>query len=81
MRESARESEAAKTTVTFAGAKIATEAEDESVTHIVVSPDSDLKALRKMISMRTRIPRLVTTQWLSESWKERTLIDEERYAP
>lgn len=28
-----------------------------------------------------RIPRLVTTDWLEESIREKTLLDEERFAP
>ena len=75
------EMQAVQTTATFAGTKIATEVEDETITHIVVSPSSDLKALRKMISRRRKIPRLVTATWISESWQEKTLIDEERYVP
>lgn len=27
---------------------------------------------------RARIPRFVTVEWIEESWREKTLLDEER---
>ncbi len=66
----------------FAGAELVEDLEDESITHIVIGADSPrLRTVRKEISMRGRVPRMVTTDWIEESWKERTLLDEERYAP
>lgn len=68
--------------VRFAGGKFADNLSDESITHILVDPSSPrLSMLRKSISERKRLPRIVTIEWVEESWKERTLLDEERYAP
>ncbi|SPO02926.1 probable DNA ligase [Cephalotrichum gorgonifer] len=53
------------------------------LTHVVVLGDDDregVAGLRKEISSRTRIPRLVTRRWIEESWEESTLLDEEKYA-
>ncbi|ETN45170.1 uncharacterized protein HMPREF1541_10047 [Cyphellophora europaea CBS 101466] len=71
------------TTATFAGATLATDIQDSGLTHIVVSPRSDLKALRKKIASKRRqkIPRLVVPAWIAESWESETLLDDERFAP
>ena len=29
-------------------------------------------------SRRNRLPRLVTVEWIEQSWREKTLLDEER---
>ena len=53
------------------------------LTHIVVMEDEndeDIASLRKEISSRAKIPRIVTRKWVEESWKEGTLLDEEKYA-
>jgi DNA ligase 4 len=68
--------------VKFAGAEIVDDLEDESITHIVISADNPrLGAVRKQVSSRRRLPRMVTSEWIEESWKAGTLLDEERYAP
>jgi len=72
------------TTATFAGAIIATNLDnDENITHIVVDDKSksNIKILRKEISKWSKIPRVVTAEWIKDSWKERTRLDEERYRP
>jgi DNA ligase-4 len=66
----------------FAGAELVEDLEDESITHVVIGADSPrLGILRKEISTRRRLPRMVTADWIEESWKEGTLLDEEMYAP
>jgi DNA ligase 4 len=66
----------------FAGAELVEDLEDESITHVVIgAASSRLGILRKEISTRRRLPRMVTADWIEESWKEGTLLDEERYAP
>ncbi|KAH8705089.1 ATP-dependent DNA ligase IV [Talaromyces proteolyticus] len=58
-----------------------------TVTHVVVpiSPSSkqDVTSLRKQLSKRVgeRIPHIVSVEWVEESWREKTLVDEERFAP
>jgi len=69
-------------TARFAGAKIANRVSDKDITHVVVENDrSRTKELRATFATRKRQPRFVTIEWIEESWKERTLLDEERYAP
>lgn len=71
----------AATTVAFAGGVIVFELNDQTITHIVVGGKADVKYLRQEISRRSGIPRLVTVEWIEESWKERTRLDEERFRP
>lgn len=69
---------------TFACGKVADDDEDESITHFVVVDEkaADVEGLRAMIgrSTRTRFPRVVRLGWMQDSWKDKTLLDEERYA-
>ena len=63
--------------------------EDKRITHIVVDSgeendrsSTDLYALRTSLSNRVgankKIPHIVTAEWVERSWKEKTLLDEER---
>ncbi|KAK3066403.1 DNA ligase (ATP) [Teratosphaeriaceae sp. CCFEE 6253] len=66
----------------FAGARAVEDIGDADVTHVVVravgSRDGEI---RQQLASRPRQPRIVTEDWVTESWAERTLLDEERYAP
>lgn len=69
----------------FAGGIVAeTDDDDESLTHFVIqNGDNETpKALRKKVAGlgRRKIPRIVTLSWLTDSWNEGTLLDEERYS-
>ena len=87
--ESTRLAQASRT-LRFAGARLSTKLGDEQITHVVVdafpslSSPGDRRAvlqdLRKTLvdARSTVLPRLVTVQWVEQSWKERTLLDEER---
>ena len=56
--------------------------EQGAVAKIVQATRSaEVKEIRKTISWRSRLPRLVTSEWVSESWKEGTRLDEERRYP
>ena len=68
-------------TARFAGARI-THDLNEGVTHIVVVRDdrNRTRALREEIARFKRLPRIVTVEWIEESWREKTLLDEERFA-
>ncbi|KAL4741955.1 DNA ligase 4 [Aspergillus similis] len=71
-------------TAKFAGASIITSLKDLSITHVVVDPDitsPELSKLRKTLSTRKKIPHIVKVDWIEDSWKERTLFDEERKCP
>lgn len=65
----------------FAGAKLAHSLDDESITHVVVAPESasTLADVRRDISSRPRIPRFVSLEWVEECWREETQLDEERH--
>ncbi|EEP80221.1 conserved hypothetical protein [Uncinocarpus reesii 1704] len=68
----------------FAGASLVSKPDDKRVTHIILDKDSrsaDVSALRSSISKRVgagRIPHIVTVEWINESWKAKTLLDEEQ---
>ena len=63
----------------FAGADILKSVENEQLTHVVVSSDSQrLREIRKTISFRRQVPRIVSPDWVFDSWKEKTKLDEER---
>lgn len=59
---------------------------DEHVTHVVIVGDDSAQRgrvadeVRKEVSGRRGMPRLVTGSWVEDCWKEKTLLDEERYA-
>lgn len=66
----------------FSGATIIEAIEDKSITHVLVDEDHpELDEIRETLSKRRRIPRTVTKAWVMESFKEGTLLDEERYVP
>jgi DNA ligase 4 len=68
--------------IRFARGHVATDLNDAAITHIVAGTDGTrLKEIRQMLSQRKRIPRVVELGWVFESWRERTLVDEEIFAP
>jgi DNA ligase-4 len=71
----------AKNIARFAGAGVTSSLTDSSITHIIVGPDtlaSEVSVLRKTLSTRKKLPHIVKVDWIEESWKERTILDEER---
>jgi DNA ligase-4 len=76
-----RRQEVALWTLRFGGGLLSEELNNKRVTHVVVHEKSKLKQIRETLATRSRLPRIVTRQWIEESWKERTLLDEERFAP
>ncbi|KAL9070084.1 MAG: hypothetical protein Q9157_005939 [Trypethelium eluteriae] len=76
------ELESSKRIIAFGKGRVADDLHDMSITHIVVDQtDSRSRDVRKKIQNRSPLPRLVTLAWLQESWKEKTRLDEERFAP
>lgn len=72
-----------KTNLLFAGARVADKDGDQDITHYVVTDATPevIKSLREKISKsRGKMARIVGIKWLQESWHEKTLLDEERYA-
>jgi len=72
----------ASQTLRFAAGSVASRVTDEGITHIIASEGNDrVKALRQQVAGKSKLPRIVRADWVSESWKEKTLLDEERFAP
>ncbi|KAL8768931.1 MAG: hypothetical protein Q9209_004986 [Squamulea sp. 1 TL-2023] len=66
----------------FAGARVAGNLQENGITHVVVDKDKGrLRKTRHELSGTSPLPRIVTIAWIQDSWKEKTLLDEERYAP
>lgn len=65
--------------IRFAGGQIVDTLDDKNITHVVVGNKAG--QLRSTLSGRARLPRIVTCQWVEDSWHEKTLLDEERFAP
>ncbi|KAH8668220.1 DNA ligase I [Tricladium varicosporioides] len=72
----------AENRVRFAGGHVAKRDDQLGITHFVVLEASQekIKYIRADIaSWRGKLPRVVNFAWLQESWKEKTLLDEEHY--
>ncbi|XP_077660996.1 DNA ligase (ATP) DNL4 [Aspergillus fumigatus Af293] len=72
--------------VRFAGANIAKTSSHPSITHVVIDPESSSKEISSLRGKWSRkpgrkVPHIVTVDWVEESWKSRTLLDEERFQP
>ncbi|KAK4554409.1 DNA ligase (ATP) [Recurvomyces mirabilis] len=66
----------------FGGATLTYNLEDSEATHVLVRPGvGNLKDIRLEVAKRRRQPRIVTHDWVTESWEARTLLDEERFDP
>ncbi|KAK5167703.1 DNA ligase (ATP) [Saxophila tyrrhenica] len=67
--------------LSFAGGEVAESIDDHGVTHVIVVQNSPrLDNIQKTVSSRKKLPRIVTPSWVSDSWVEKTRLDEERYA-
>lgn len=70
-------------TARFAGASSVTSVESPGITHVIVNPETtsstDIASLRKSLAARIdrKVPHLVSSKWVEESWKNETLLDEE----
>jgi DNA ligase-4 len=72
--------------VRYAGGTCVDDMEDEGITHVVLISEDPMQigeaadTIRRGLSTRRKMPRLVSRKWIEDSWKERTLVDEEQYA-
>ncbi|KAL9083581.1 MAG: hypothetical protein Q9159_005709 [Coniocarpon cinnabarinum] len=79
--------EIARNTLRFAGGKVADDWREDGVTHVVLSERTQpprTKEWRSVLAGEKKqgaLPRIVTTHWINESWKEGTRLDEEKFAP
>ena len=74
----------AKSQLLFAGGQIVETDEAQDITHYVFVSETPVmvRSLRKKISQRNGpLARIVGLRWLLDSWYEKTLLDEETYAP
>ncbi|MCJ1314403.1 DNA ligase (ATP) [Agyrium rufum] len=69
--------------VSFAGAEVTHDEDAKDITHVLINPTkkNDVRRLRMHFARRDRLPHLVTLGWVEQSWKEKTLLGEERFAP
>ncbi|CRK21608.1 hypothetical protein BN1723_002736, partial [Verticillium longisporum] len=71
--------------IAFGGGEVTDGLPVDSSTHIVLVGGQDAEkqdaavSVRKDIGRRRKIPRVVDAQWVEDSWKERTMLDEERF--
>lgn len=66
----------------FSGANVAQKLVDKSITHVISETGSpELSHIRKEVSTRSKVPRIVTVKWIEDCWRESTRVDEEGYAP
>ena len=66
----------------FAGAEVASSLKDTVITHVIMDPETpsaEISEFRGSLSARggRKVPHIVTTKWVEESWDARTLLDEE----
>ncbi|KAK5627607.1 hypothetical protein RRF57_003322 [Xylaria bambusicola] len=72
--------------IRFGGGALA-DSLDDKTTHIVVlsknhHEEIDLaREVRSVISSRRPLPRVVSKKWVADCWQNRTIVDEERFAP
>ncbi|KAI0869207.1 DNA ligase I [Hypoxylon argillaceum] len=77
----------ARNRIRFGGGILVDDLNDQGITHIVTlskngAQDIDIAAkVRSAISSRRPVPRVVSEQWVAECWENRTVVDEERFAP
>lgn len=65
--------------ISFGRGTTANHMDADGITHFVTfQGDPKVRELRERSSNMLRIPRIVTEHWISDSWRERTLLDEER---
>ncbi|OIW33474.1 ATP-dependent DNA ligase [Coniochaeta ligniaria NRRL 30616] len=73
--------------IRFGGGEVVDDMDDKKITQIVVVA-ADAKSqralaadVRSRVSSWRQVPRIVTSKWVEDCWKESTLVDEEPYAP
>lgn len=71
-----------KRSLLFGGAEVVETLDDDRLSHVVVLSGSGEtgKGIRRGISTRRALPRLVTAEWVESSIRERTRLDEEKFA-
>lgn len=71
--------------VRYAGGRCVSDRQDQDVTHVVIVGDDAMETgemadkLRRELSERRRMPRIVSGAWVQDCWTEKTVLDEEKY--
>ncbi|KZZ90852.1 DNA ligase I, ATP-dependent family protein [Moelleriella libera RCEF 2490] len=71
--------------VEYAGGRVASQLES-GVTHVVMvgsdasAASEQASQVRKSVASRGPMPRITSGAWIQECWREKTLLDEERFA-
>ncbi|KAI1827391.1 DNA ligase I [Xylaria intraflava] len=75
------------TRIRFGAGLVADNLGDKAITHIIILSRNEAEEIgvaaeiRAVISSRHPLPRIVSEQWVADCWKNRTVVDEERFAP
>ncbi|KAI1188360.1 ATP dependent DNA ligase domain-containing protein [Nemania serpens] len=73
--------------IRFGGGVLKQSLDDKSITHIIIQSKDEATEretaaqVRSAISSRRALPRVVSAQWVADCWENRTVVDEERFAP
>lgn len=73
--------------IKFGNGHVVDDLDDKVITHVVVlsrnEADERQTAAEARVKTSTRrpLPRIVSSQWVADCWKNRTIVDEERYSP
>ncbi|KAI1435083.1 DNA ligase I [Xylaria sp. CBS 124048] len=76
-----------RTRLRFGAGHLVNNLADKAITHIVILSKTETEEIsiateiRSMISSRQPVPRVVSGQWVADCWENRTVVDEERFAP
>lgn len=65
----------------LAGGKKTQDLHSDRITHVIVDTNDRLRIsrLRSACSMKSKVPRIVSTEWVEESWHAKTILSEIRY--
>lgn len=65
----------------FGGAAVCDHVNDSELTHIITDAGHASQIRQEIVKVkRNKYPRFVTRSWVEESWSNKTLLDEERFA-
>ncbi|KAI0390407.1 DNA ligase I [Xylariaceae sp. FL0594] len=72
--------------IRFANGRVVEDSNDRSITHCVILSRSETEERQTAVEVRTEtsswrpLPRIVSSRWVADCWKNRTILDEERYS-
>ncbi|EWC48222.1 hypothetical protein DRE_02326 [Drechslerella stenobrocha 248] len=65
----------------FGNGRVVVDFEDPEITHIIIDYEdrTRVKAIRNLLRMRDKIPRVTLSDWVEESWRDQTLLPAENF--